>query len=173
MNSKLIFQKETAPREEEPSQLAGMRIAADEAGQSGGNITRPGRAVKGALNPKLQPAGRGKRRARIKIGRAWRILFIPHNDNGSQETVEEFPDCPCTGIWVTDTGLEFTAQYDTGPYNPYAPDHNTTEMWPVSPVEPDWKIWTRWPLWKRRPPPFLQLKYMKSAPFTVWWRMHR
>jgi hypothetical protein len=74
----------------------------------------------------------------IRVGRAWHLLYIPHNGKGSQETVEEFPNCPCTGIWVTDTGLEFTAQYDTGPYNPYAPDHNTTEMWPVSPVEPDY-----------------------------------
>jgi hypothetical protein len=102
-----------------------------------------------------------------KPGRTvWRLLYILHN--GSQQTVEDYnypwEEFSCTRIWATSDGIEFTADYDWGALHPYQSHPETTEICPVRPFESDWERW------EGDTPRFVQLKHMRSSPFTVWWR---
>jgi hypothetical protein len=103
---------------------------------------------------------------RPKSRTTWRLLYILHD--GSQATYEDYnypyEEFSCTRIWATSDGIEFTADYDWGPLHPYQPHPGTTEIYPVRPFEDDCQQW------EGECPPFVTLRYMRSAPFTVWWR---
>ncbi len=91
---------------------------------------------------------------------SWYELYVLHNGNPETYLDVPYDQESYTRIWVTDSGIEFTAQYDFE-----WPD--TTEIHSVRPFEKDWQLYGR--CYEKKPPPFVTMKVRRRL-FTVWWR---